>query len=243
VLLAEARDLAPKLGIDVGDVQAIEKSVADHASQDAVGQLIVALAARVTALTGVAPQPLPPEAPSVERGAALFHDNCATCHGADGAGDGDESKRLGLKPANFTDVAFMRGETPDDFFNVITLGRGGSGMPAWSDALSVQERWDLVASSGASRSPRRSSPEGRRARVVSECAARTAPVPAGRSDDDAGGPAASAAGRPTRPRGPRSAALRARAEGVVATPVRDRRRRPATFAGCTADRSAHRSEA
>src|SRR6185369_4589994 len=97
-----------------------------------------------TALTGVAPQPLPPQAPSVERGAALFHDNCATCHGADGAGNGDESKRLGLKPANFTDVAFMRGETPDDFFNVITLGRRRSGMPAWSDALAVQDRWDLV---------------------------------------------------------------------------------------------------
>jgi high-affinity iron transporter len=51
---------------------------------------------------------------------------------------------LGLTPANFTDVAFMRAETPDDFFNVITLGRRRSGMPAWSDALAVQDRWDLV---------------------------------------------------------------------------------------------------
>src|SRR6185369_9529496 len=144
LLLAEARDLAPKLGIDADVVRQIEKAVADRAPQDAVAKLTGALAARVTALTGVAPQPLPPQPPSIERGAALFHDNCATCHGADGAGDGDESKRLGLKPANFTDVAFIRAETPDDFFNVITLGRRRSGMPAWSDALSVQERWDLV---------------------------------------------------------------------------------------------------
>src|SRR5262249_11376107 len=57
---------------------------------------------------------------------------------------GDEARRLGLTPANFTDTRFMRQETPDDFFNVVTLGRRRSGMPAWGDALSVQDRWDLV---------------------------------------------------------------------------------------------------
>lgn len=144
LLLAEARDLAPKLGIDAAEVVRIERAVADRASQDAVVGLAGALAARVTALTGLALQPLPPAPASVERGAALFHDNCASCHGAGGGGDGDESRRLGLKPANFTDPTFMRGETPDDFFNVITLGRRRSGMPAWSDAFGVQERWDLV---------------------------------------------------------------------------------------------------
>src|SRR5262249_51895565 len=43
-----------------------------------------------------------------------------------------------------TDVAFMRNETPDDFFNVVTLGRRRSGMPSWTDSLSVQDRWDVV---------------------------------------------------------------------------------------------------
>src|SRR6185503_4847083 len=131
LLLAEARDLVPRLGIDAADVRRIEQAIAD-------------LAARVTAATGVALQPLPALAPSVERGAALFQENCASCHGADGRGDGAESRRLGLSPANFTDLAFMQVETPDDFFNVVTLGRRRSGMPAWSDALSVQQRWDVV---------------------------------------------------------------------------------------------------
>src|SRR5436190_15587820 len=38
LLLAEARDLAPKLGMDAAAVRQIEKAVADRASQDAVGQ-------------------------------------------------------------------------------------------------------------------------------------------------------------------------------------------------------------
>ncbi len=144
LLLAEARDLVPRLGIDAADVRRIEQAVADRAAQDVVVDLTSALATRVTAATGVALQPLPALAPSVERGAALFHENCASCHGADGRGDGAESRRLGLTPANFTDLAFMQVETPDDFFNVVTLGRRRSGMPAWSDALSVQQRWDVV---------------------------------------------------------------------------------------------------
>jgi high-affinity iron transporter len=144
LLLAEARDLVPRLGLDAADVGRIEHAIADRATQDVVDGLVGGLAARVTAATGVALQELPPAAPSETRGAALFHDNCATCHGADGRGDGEESRRLGLTPANFTNVAFMRTETPDDFFNVVTLGRRRSGMPSWTDALSVQERWDVV---------------------------------------------------------------------------------------------------
>ena len=144
LLLAEARDLVPKLGIDAAMVTAIEKGVQDHAGEGAVEGLVAALSTRVTEVTGVVLQQLAAQAPSAERGAVLFQENCAGCHGVDGRGGGEEARRLGLLPADFTDAAFMRQETPDDFFNVITLGRRRSGMPSWSDSLSVQQRWDLV---------------------------------------------------------------------------------------------------
>ncbi len=144
LLLAEARDLVPRLGLGGADVARIERAIGDGTRQDVVDGLVSALAARITSATGVTLRELPPRAPSTARGAALFHDNCATCHGADGRGDGDESRRLGLTPANFTDATFMRRETPDDSFNVVTLGRRRSGMPAWADALAVQDRWDVV---------------------------------------------------------------------------------------------------
>src|SRR5262249_38103565 len=82
---------------------------------------------------------------SAARGEALYAENCVGCHGAAGDGGGEEAKRLGLAPASFTSDAFMRGETPRGFFNVISLGRRRSGMPEWAEALSVQQRWDTVA--------------------------------------------------------------------------------------------------
>ncbi len=54
----------------------------------------------------------------------------------------------------------MRGETPRDFFHVITLGRRRAGMPAWGDALSLQDRWDVVAYLWTLARPTAAIPEG-----------------------------------------------------------------------------------
>ncbi len=95
--------------------------------------------------TGVREAIVPPERPSLARGGELFRENCTGCHGRGGAGDGPDGARLNVKPADFTNLEFMRAETPRDAFNVITLGRIKAGMPAWGEALSPQEVWDLVA--------------------------------------------------------------------------------------------------
>ena len=104
-----------------------------------------ALSAAVTKQTGVALETLPPAPPSAERGRALYRENCAGCHGARGAGDGPDARRGEITPADFTSVVFMRRETPLDFFAMIGLGHRRRGMPEWSQALSLQQRWDLVA--------------------------------------------------------------------------------------------------
>src|SRR5262249_11544660 len=67
------------------------------------------------------------------------------CHGETGDGGGAEARRLGLTPADFSNPTFMRGETPRDHFNVVSLGRRRAGMPEWANALSVQQRWDAVS--------------------------------------------------------------------------------------------------
>ena len=38
----------------------------------------------------------------------------------------------------------MRGETPADFFRVVSFGRRQSAMPAWEDSLSIRDRWDVI---------------------------------------------------------------------------------------------------
>jgi high-affinity iron transporter len=126
-------------------IEALGTELASKPPADTLAASVDALRARLSEATGVAADAVPPDAPSAARGAALFADNCATCHGAQGSGDGPEVAALGIEPADFTDRDFMQAETPQDFFNVISLGRRGRGMPAWDEVLSVQDRWDLVA--------------------------------------------------------------------------------------------------
>jgi mono/diheme cytochrome c family protein len=60
-------------------------------------------------------------------GAAVFSENCARCHGADGGGGAGAKLSDGLVVANFPDV--------EDQIAVVTNGRGP--MPPFGDALSA----------------------------------------------------------------------------------------------------------
>ena len=84
--------------------------------------------------------PVTTSAASVARGTKLFQANCASCHGAQGRGDGPVGKTLPTKPA---DLASMAGQHPDgDFAWKIANGRGL--MPAWKGTLSEAQIWDTV---------------------------------------------------------------------------------------------------
>ena len=72
----------------------------------------------------------------------LFEENCMTCHGEKGMGDGELAKTLNRKPANFTDKAMMSTETDGALFWKMSQGR--TPMPSWEDAFSETQRWELV---------------------------------------------------------------------------------------------------
>lgn len=74
--------------------------------------------------------------PSASTGQELYNEHCAECHGSDGNG-------LVPNARNFGDVDYMRGETPAEFYGIITEGRGPD-MPAFGTELSSDERWALV---------------------------------------------------------------------------------------------------
>lgn len=151
LLLGDLRDLANRLGADApGFVDGVAAIAADvGAGRPRPPALVVAriaaLRQTLTRATGANEELLPPQPPSAARGAQLFADNCAPCHGDRGAGDGLSGAGLAQRPADFTDPGFMRSETPIDFFRVVSLGRRTAGMPAWEDALTLQERWDVVS--------------------------------------------------------------------------------------------------
>lgn len=60
----------------------------------------------------------------------LFATLCATCHGADGTGNGPAAASLDPKPRNYTDAAWQASVTDDDLKKIILEGGQAVGKSA-----------------------------------------------------------------------------------------------------------------
>lgn len=78
------------------------------------------------------------------RGKVLFAENCATCHGPEGQGDGVAGASLNPKPRNFTQpVGWVNGYRIEDIYKTLREGVKGSGMVSFN-YLSRKDRMALV---------------------------------------------------------------------------------------------------
>ncbi|MBC7430243.1 MAG: cytochrome c/FTR1 family iron permease [Bacteriovorax sp.] len=84
----------------------------------------------------------PTNQPSLTNGKLLFGQNCVSCHGQNGFGDGPGGASLEPKPANFHKAERMSEISAFHSYNTIRLGVPGTGMPAWGN-FSDKEVWDL----------------------------------------------------------------------------------------------------
>jgi putative copper resistance protein D len=82
-------------------------------------------------------------ATSIVSGQALYRTHCQACHGVAGYGDGPAGARLSKPPADLT-AQHAADHTAGDLFWWLTHGFPGSGMPAFAERLSPEERWDVI---------------------------------------------------------------------------------------------------
>ncbi|EJU09709.1 MAG: FTR1 family protein [Gammaproteobacteria bacterium] len=96
------------------------------------------------ALLAAYPVPLAPSAPpDLARGAALYAQNCASCHGAAGDGKGPLAAGLDPPPIAFTDAARADQRSLFGLYQVITQGLEGTSMAGYA-ALPDGDRWALA---------------------------------------------------------------------------------------------------
>jgi mono/diheme cytochrome c family protein len=92
--------------------------------------------------------PLPRTHEMVERGATVYAQNCASCHGTTGAGDGPIGPTLSPPPANLAFLSQMPMVQWDSFM-YWTVAEGGaqfgSAMPAFKGTLSNYDIWAVIA--------------------------------------------------------------------------------------------------
>lgn len=87
--------------------------------------------------------PTPGDAQSVVRGRPVYQQNCASCHGAAGRGDGPNAAGLNPPPADLAGGHILS-HTDEDLYNWATNGIDGTAMPAFKDRLTADQRWDVV---------------------------------------------------------------------------------------------------
>jgi mono/diheme cytochrome c family protein len=96
---------------------------------------------KLEAMTVRLHNPLQATPENLKHGEQLFLTNCSPCHGSGGAGDGSVVHLLAHKPANL--MTGVSKNLPDGYIYGY-IRNGGIWMPAYNDAMSSNERWQVV---------------------------------------------------------------------------------------------------
>ena len=84
---------------------------------------------------------------NVAEGQALYRENCASCHGAEGLGDGDAGRSLVPSPALLRWFVQMPMSGDEYLLWAVSEGgeRFGTDMPAFKQSLSEEDIWKIIA--------------------------------------------------------------------------------------------------
>ena len=130
----------------VAEAEALVESISTKVEPAVVARDARRLASELIAAF---PVPLAPDAvPDIARGAALYAQSCASCHGVSGDGAGPAAEGLDPPPIAFDDVARARERSAFALYQVIGQGLEGTAMPGFSD-LPAEDRWSLAYYSGS----------------------------------------------------------------------------------------------
>ncbi len=82
---------------------------------------------------------------ATEKGAALFAQNCASCHGTAGAGDGPAGMALNPPPRNLThSKEYKYGAGELGIFRTGKYGIKGTGMAGWEGRMTDEQTWQVA---------------------------------------------------------------------------------------------------
>ena len=127
------------------DAKSLEAAIAGKSEPTEVAGHAKALA---SGLLTAYPVPLAPaKAPDLGRGAALYAENCASCHGAKGEGPPPSMAAMDPPPIAFADRSRARDRSLFGLYQVVSQGLEGTAMQSYA-YLPEEDRWALAFHSG-----------------------------------------------------------------------------------------------
>ena len=143
----------------VAGVDALKAAIAGKAAPAEVEKLAHGLGARLIAAY---PVPLAPRTlPDPARGAALYAQNCAACHGATGHADTPAAAALDPHPVAFADRGRARERSLFAYYQVIDQGLEGTAMQSFHQ-LPEADKWALAFHIGRFAYPAGEAAQGKR---------------------------------------------------------------------------------
>ncbi len=121
---------------------ALAKAIDARAGNTEVKQLAQSIRGTLVGTYGIPVRPA--SAPDMAHARTLYQQQCAVCHGADGHGDGPAGAMLEPAPTDFHDLTRFEGRSLLGLYTTVTDGVEGTGMAAFGDALSDEDRWALT---------------------------------------------------------------------------------------------------
>jgi high-affinity iron transporter len=129
----------------IAGADALRAAIAAKAAPEDIAGRARGLAA---ALLAAYPVPLAPQqAPDLARGAALYNQNCASCHGLDGKADTPMSEGMDPPPIAFADRARAAERSVFGLYQVIDQGLEGTAMGSYGH-LPAEDKWALAFYAG-----------------------------------------------------------------------------------------------
>lgn len=113
-----------------------QKSEPDHVSRLTADM-------RLTIINGLQIMAIPRKQPDIDRAKILYNENCVSCHGMGGYGDGVAAAGLEPAPTDFNDYERYSQRTLYGLYSTITQGVADTGMVSFSE-LSDEDRWSLA---------------------------------------------------------------------------------------------------
>ncbi len=145
--LRDAQDVAKRLiAGDVDRARLLLDSLTAAATRHAKPAELAALQQKLMLVLGAAGAlDLPTRAVDLARGKMIFEQNCLSCHGAGGKGDGPQAASLNPRPVAIGSSGTMHDKTPALMYRIVSVGVAGTPMVAWANALNPDDRWAVVS--------------------------------------------------------------------------------------------------